>query len=313
MAACLVLMPWTSGSAGFVLSTILTPCLAVYVLQWPGRQATVDSNRPGTQRDLIVSRLIVLALLAVAGLGAWRYHSGLTMAPVSSVSFSDALKGAAIFLGTPIIGTGLGPDRWLFFLVTFLQFVFLAGAGFTVWRAEGATFRAAGLTAFLSAMVVLAVGVGWARSGLSPDYCHASRYVALAAPFALGVYLLAVLAGHRPGLVIQWLMLAAVIAATPSKARVAIQSGERNKGRSSVFERDIRAGMSPEQLAARHRWLNPAFDKSPAYEFHKGQMIAGLKIMRRESIGPFAHLSGASKGPRAASQPNVRPGAEKTR
>jgi hypothetical protein len=294
MAACLVLMPWATGLAGLVLSTILTPCLAFYVLQWPGRQAIRDSIAPGASRASTVTRFIALAFLATAGLGAWRYHSGLTVAPASSVSFSDALKGAAIFLGTPIISSGVGPDRWLFFSITLVQIIFLAGAGFAIWRSEGATFRAAGLLAYLAAMILLAAGIGWGRSGFSPEYCWASRYVALATPFALGVYLLAVLAEHRLGFAMQWLMLAAVLASTPFKARVAIEQGEQNKGRSTVFERDIRAGMSPEQLAARHRWLNSALDKSSAYEFHKEQMIAGLKIMQRKGIGPFAHSSETS-------------------
>jgi hypothetical protein len=290
MAVCLILIPWATGLAGLVVSTILTPCLAVYVLLMPARQAIQDPPRPRARRIWMVTRVVTLALLVMAGLGAWQYLRGLPRANAVSMNLNAALQGAAIFLGSPIIGNGHGPDRWFFFSITLMQFIALAVAGLSVWRTEGATFRAAGLMAFLGAMAALAVGIGWARSGLGPDYCRASRYVALAAPFALGVYLLAVVAGHRLGSGIQWLMLAAVLAATPAKARIAVERGELNKGRSTVFERDIRAGMSPEQLAARHRWLNPALAGSPSYEFHKDQMIAGLKIMRRKAIGPFAHL-----------------------
>jgi hypothetical protein len=298
LGACLVLLPWASGLAGLILSAPLVLFLAASTISRflvRSRPASLESavplgqvpRTPNGQRTRI-SDLMVSACVIVAVAGIWEYCRGMDMSPAAPVTWSDALQGSAIFLSTPLISTGIGPDRWMFFSLT-LGLCLSAGISvLALWWAERFTFRLAGLTTFLAAMIGIALAVGWGRSGISPDYCHSSRYVALATPFVLAVYLSAVLARNRVSSAIQWLMLLAVGAALPSKVTAAIAYAEQHQARSVWFQRDVASGMSPEQLAAspRNRWLNPALDRV-AFEFHKNQMITALKILEQRGIRPF--------------------------
>jgi hypothetical protein len=140
--------------------------------------------------------------------------------------------------------------------------------------------RALGFLAFLGAMLLLALGIGWGRAGFGADAGLQDRYVTLAVPLVCLFYLQGVIYS-RP---IVWrhaqrvlLVLACVLLVV--NCRKGWYYGQTFHGLFARLESDMRAGIPPEALAVRH---GDRLGHAPTAVY-----AAQLEMLREARRGPY--------------------------
>jgi hypothetical protein len=142
--------------------------------------------------------------------------------------------------------------------------------------------RQVGLLLFLTAMLGLAVGVGWGRAGLGATAGHAGRYAVLAAPGLLAVYFLALL--HGPPLLrrlASMALFALVCAGFSLQMMSGREQGRAFVGRVESFTHDLRRGMPAAFLARRYAGV---------ICLREDRFLKYLPLLRQAGIEPFTAL-----------------------
>jgi hypothetical protein len=149
--------------------------------------------------------------------------------------------------------------------------------------------RASGVLVFLGAMISLALGVGWGRSGLGPKQAFLSRYTTPAVPLFVAIYFAWELYGGRVSrpFVRTSLLALACIVLWPNGQLAATQSHLRRRV-VQEFERDLRSGLPASELVDRYqgRW--------PLFPCPKQESLAHLWMLNRAGARPFRHLARSS-------------------
>jgi hypothetical protein len=235
--------------------------------------------------------VVLVASAIVTGVLVILYSVGLESPPDHPPSVGPV---AALTVAGQFLGMGFGPfgqAGWPFTLVAVLALL-----GAAAWRLAGRWKTApdertatAGAAAFLASMVLVSLSVGLTRSGHpvygdGAGYGFASRYATLAAPLLAGTFLIWALPG--PGWLwgrLQALLLVVAVALVPYNARTGLGSGNSLRALEDALMRDIRSGMEPRRVAARH-W--------PWFLCREKEMVAGLEMMKERSYGPYGPRAG---------------------
>jgi len=216
----------------------------------------------------LAAMLFALVIVYFARL-TWQPHDAMPRGPWA------IFVTVAKFLATGL-GRWIAANLWPFsgiLVVVGCAWSFAQLAGVIVRRPEERV-RALGLLAFLGGMLLLALGIGWGRTG----HGLAERYATLAMPLVCLFYLQGVIYS-RP---IVWrhlerglfLLMCVFLAVNCHKA---LYFGQMYRARLAGIERDMRAGIPPEALAVRHgdRLENP------------GELAAGFEMLREARRGPY--------------------------
>jgi hypothetical protein len=140
--------------------------------------------------------------------------------------------------------------------------------------------RASGVAACLGSIATLAIGLGWGRAGTNPMAGFAYQYVTLTAGLAGCVVLTWSLYGPRVvGTIVNTSLLVVLAAMYVDSARAGIAYGEQRAELHERLMRDVRAGATSTELAARH-----GLDMFPD-EHYVGWLLSQL---RAERMPPFA-------------------------
>jgi hypothetical protein len=246
---------------------------------------------------------ITLSLLGKAAGRAQRVRRVLALTALAAILL--ALVAAYFTWPTRLPHHGSSPGTWAVFVTAteFLATSLGIGVAANLWPASGilvlagcaASFaqlcwialrrpeervRALGLLAFLGAMLLMALGVGWGRAGFGADAGMQDRYVTLAMPLLCLFYLQGVIYA-RP---LVWrhveraLLLLACVAIVVN-CRKGWNQGRTFRELFARLESDMRAGIPPEALAVRHG-DRLGFGPIPAY-------AAQLAMLRQARRGPY--------------------------
>jgi hypothetical protein len=147
--------------------------------------------------------------------------------------------------------------------------------------------RGFGMLMFLVAFSGVAFAVGVAR----PGETFPPRYFLIAVPAWWWAYFVFDVYGHA------WMrrlaltgLLSLAVAGSGVGFRVGLEYAKNRDAQLTVFESDLRKGMPPSQLIARHyRTLLPWPEIGGAY-FHD-ELIANFSELRKRRIGPFKSLA----------------------
>ncbi len=273
---CLVLLP-LFGVSGLLLVPALALWLSyVGVLHW-------FSPEPHGKRN----SLLILGLVSVALLLTGLYFLDYQKPPTSIVPSSPGLWAT---LGTSIqflsVSFGLAAAEFWPFSGLGLLSLLLVTAGFlvVVWYTQpGERVRALGFLLFLGAMISLALGIGWGRSGFGDFAGFAPRYVLSAAPVSCCIYFVWGIYGP---LTIRYfaqmcLFILMFLLFYPNTF-LALEYGKDYGRRIQEFERDLLARTPPSILAERY---------SDGIFFRPKELfVAYSRMLRDAGIGPFRFL-----------------------
>jgi hypothetical protein len=164
--------------------------------------------------------------------------------------------------------------------------------GIAAWRGPDRV-RALGLLALLSGFALLAAGIGWGRGHMRTEGAGlATRYVTLLAPLVCLLYCawelcLPVLRARLAQTALLGLLLLLLIPNTLN----GIARAREQWAEFEAVRRDIRAGVSPRELARTHRVLAPPVSEDVAN--------AGLELLRERGLGPYSgvEISGGAHPP----------------
>jgi hypothetical protein len=199
---------------------------------------------------------MILALAALPALLIFWYFSAAE--PILSVA-----AGQTHHLRMPLIGAiqvlsiscgRLGRDLWPFSGLLTVAVLLIAGVSLVVvaCRRPPERLRALGLGLFLAAMLAVALGIGLTRSDLGPTYCLTARYITLACPLALCLYVIALCYGpavHRAGT--RWALVGAMLVITAMYTRNGIHNAADLQLPFLRLERSVRCGLPLTAVAAR--------------------------------------------------------------
>lgn len=142
-----------------------------------------------------------------------------------------------------------------------------------LWR----KWKFSGVAVFVVAMLGLAIGVSYRRSGIDPRYCfQMTRYMDLAAPLLIALFL------TEPRRWLRYAFLAVMIAAFPLQELHGVQYGADLKPRCSILEYDLRhpREFSPQDVVNRHPWIVPTWGERPRTERNNAVTIEGIEALR---------------------------------
>jgi hypothetical protein len=202
------------------------------------------------------ARAAGLLLTALASIGLiFVYKAGMHRLHPPSPSYWVTLRAAFQFF---TMGLGqITPRLW------WVIWPIAAGVlGLTIlallvraFRRSADRLAAVGYLLYLLAFASLAVGIGWGRAGLGDgDPGFAPRYVTLAAPIVCCLYLMWGLGARGPsGSFGEMWCFTLVCALCIANFQEGFACGLAQRGTIKQFERDLKAGMTPEQLAERYQ------------------------------------------------------------
>lgn len=277
-AASLVLLP-LCGMIGLVLVPPLSLWLLIASrLEW---RAGNGNRRAALVVAAGAGASVAIALISLVGLGADSVYRSADVGAILTVAgrFSSGEFGRA-FSGFRLV-------PWPFFMPG-LALVSAAGLIWAIRNREVERGRGVGLLLFLTAMVGLALAMGFGRGGR--DW-HTSavrdHYAILAVPFLLWAYFVwTVYYGSRPvGRFVQMSLLALagvvfVLNLGGGEHRVRTREAEKR------FEQEARAGLSASALAERHRELFWLQDTDAGRLF----VAEGMHTLRRAGVTPFRFI-----------------------
>ncbi len=151
------------------------------------------------------------------------------------------------------------------------------------WNKPTERTRASGLIAIIVSMVGAAIVVGLSRSGLGPGTGLATRYITIACPLLIVVYVSWLVYGSATTKAwVQAGLLVVFCLAIPANVRLARIQGEYHCSRVVHFERGMQAGVPLSQLvqATGHQLLPDAKEMSRL-----------LKMLKSARSGKYAFLN----------------------
>lgn len=278
--ACVILLT-VSHLAGLAYA----PALAL----WLGISGVVLCCS-GKSRDRYTGLFVMfLAAIAVCSVGlALRQYErpGEEGYPASPGLWED-LRTAIQFL---TMGFGHGREYWPYLGGALLGFLLL-DAALLFWALLARPqelVRTLGLLLFLGSAVLLALGVGRARSGFGEMAGLQGRYILLSVPALCGVFLAAEISPVRIiSRFVQVSLLLMSVVLLPANMEHGTGFYQSIRDGTEAFERDIAAGMPPSMLAERNvfflGWNVPA-ESYPEVE----QMLAQrFRELKQAGLGMF--------------------------
>ncbi|WP_435009573.1 hypothetical protein P12x_000831 [Tundrisphaera lichenicola] len=151
------------------------------------------------------------------------------------------------------------------------------------WRREPeGRMRTTWLVAATGAIGSLALGIGSGRAGMGDRIGFEPRYVTLAAPAMVMVYLAWLNAGRSMGRFSQMTLFTLACLATWPDAEAMIEAAREQRSASSELAADIARGLPPSRLIARHiGFLHTSHD----------ELGTGMALLKRARLGMYANLA----------------------
>jgi hypothetical protein len=245
-------------------------------------------------------RALGLALLMTAsGAVAW-YLTGYVRPTHIPPPPSASAIGATTL---EVCGLVIEPVGWTYGWVAGLVVMMLSAAtvvllGTTARRSPNERPRAFGLSAVLSSILIVALSVGYSRSGLGPGSGWCSRYITIAMPLLGVVYFAWLLYGSGAARrAIHIGLLALVCAGIPAQAEFARAIGA---GRRVLYQR-IEAGL--QRGLPRSRVVDLAF---PDLLAERDRLGACFQMLKEARVGKFGSMSDDRQATRPPSPTRVR-------
>jgi hypothetical protein len=271
---CLVLLP-LCGANGVALVPAFALWLAYAGLSaWRSGQA--GARRVGMTALALAGAGLVLVGLYFHGLQPYQMHppsAGPWASLLTAVQFLSAgFFGVTAVLQWPRSGV----------LAVVLLLATAAVPAWVAWKRPAERLRALGLLAVLAALVALASGLGWGRSGVIAGVGFAPRYLTLPVPIACALYFVCVLYGpprvRRLGPLA--LLLAAAVLLVPNMREGRLGAVTRSAWK-EPFERDLLAGAPPLVLGEDH---------SHFLYWSEARMAEGLRMLQRAGVGRYRDM-----------------------
>jgi len=240
---CLVLLP-LSGPAGM----LLLPALALWlgcmaVLQW-------RSGEPSGRNKGLLLLVLVSMATGVAGLYLVGYEIG-TGGPLTP-GLRATLRASAEYLSMSVghVAATIWPYSGYGILgLLLLTAIALLKVGLQQPRER---FRAFGLGCFMGGNFLIALGIGFGRSGFGYGAGLQPRYLALAFPMLCGVYFIWMLGRDRSHRVAQMALFALMCTMFLPNLQATLAQARYYGNQMDAFDKDLLAGMPAVALAERH-------------------------------------------------------------
>jgi hypothetical protein len=152
--------------------------------------------------------------------------------------------------------------------------------------------RAIGLLLFVGAVVALLAGIAHSRSLMAQTASPANRYTSIGALLYLGLFLLALLAPGAWAARLQIALGMLVLSAAPGSYALGRDFGATLSARLQPVFEDVRAGVSPADLAERHWERVLCFGGTRRLARQMSQLCDA-------QAGPYRFLRSASSTPHA--------------
>jgi hypothetical protein len=274
-AGILLLLLPLCGANGLVFG----PPMAMWLLvcAWEARK----TNRPWA-----LMGLFAILVAALCGFYFVSYHPpSMPSRKGAAECLHIALEFLSCGLGRPL--TQPSEDWWYLWAGAIVSCIVVwALACARTWRRQHhERCRAFGLACFLGALVGLAVGLGWGRSGFGVGTGYSRRYITLAAPVVCCGYFV-VLLYFRP----VWsrifqagLFAAALLMLYPNTRRGLMEAQSLHDNKMARFLTDLRSGHPPMVLA--QRYTRPPL--SLALPQQQRIVTEALAMLARAGIGEF--------------------------
>jgi hypothetical protein len=265
----LVLLPLSSGG-GLAMLPPLVLWLAVYLGWgwWSGR------DTGGLERAMGLTGLMACSGLVVLYLGTSVRPSHVPLPPSLWAVWSSTREFLSLVL-VPYLDRG----GWIALILIGVTLTWLVIVGV---RRPMERPRAAGLAAVMLGLLILALTVGWSRSGLGPGSGRGPRYVTLSAPLLSAVYVAWLIYGHGPARrAVHLGLLVAVCLSIPFQARVAWSLGEPRRQFYQRLERQMKSGMPGSQIVAQ---ACPSLYPDPEFAYQC------FRMLKRARIGRFTYF-----------------------
>jgi len=262
---------------------VYAPALAGWLvllgwLRWSG-------GAPGARAHALA--LWICAALAVSLVPL--YFVGLTTTVQGRPEPMATLKAMVSFLAQ-----GFGPASPAFKPVSYLVVFAIGASGVVVLLLalrSGETAsreRALALLFFLAGAVGLALSVGVARPEMQ---IFPPRYYLQAVPALVCIYLAWDLLGRpRAGALVRTLLVVAALACSGLNYAAALDYARMRAHGWTAFAEDLRQGLPPSVLIARHQRTHMPFPEGGGAYFHGG-LAQGMDTLRRAGVGLFAGLT----------------------
>ena len=270
----LVLLPLCGGS-GIVLLPPLVLWLGVFLgsAWWSGIRQSGWTRTSGI--------LLLLLCSVVVGFYLWGYQKPAQHPYPRSVK--EVLSTTTEYLSLVICPR---LDRYwpaAGLLVMGLITVTLMRLAAVCWNKPTERTRASGLIAIIVSMVGMAIVVGLSRSGLGPGTGLATRYITIACPLLIAVYVSWLVYGSAATKAwVQAGLLVVFCLAIPANVRLARLQGEYHRSLYVRFERGMQAGVPLSQLVS---------DLSQKLYPNPKDMSRLLKMLKSARNGKYALLN----------------------
>jgi hypothetical protein len=267
--ACLALLP-LCGASGVAL----VPALSLWLSIVAASQWRADGPSARVALGWTIAALFILLLYSRGYGGSAR--------PATADGWGSLAKTTIEFLSLVV-----GPSAallWPYSGLAVVAALALTGALLTgaLVREPAERLRAFGLLCFLGAMISLAIGVAWGRTGTIRLAGFADRYVTLAVPLACAISLCwQIYGGAVSSRLVPMILLVGMCVLVWPNSRAGLEHGRANRASAASLRRDIDAGLPLYKLVRRYTpFLYPSQDV----------LEANLTMMRRHGIRQFAAL-----------------------
>jgi hypothetical protein len=289
IGTALVLLPLCGGS-GMAMLPPLVLWLAGYLAfgWWSGRD-------PGPW----VRAIGVALLMAAAATVAWYLAGYRTPAHIPPPPSASAI-GATML---EVCGLVIEPVGLRYWRIAGLSVILLSAAtvvllGIAAWRSPHERPRALGLLAILTSILIVALAVGYSRSGLGPGTGRCCRYITIVMPL-LGVVYIAWLL-YAPVLArraIHVALLALICAGIPEQARFARRVGSFRRGLYCRVEAALQRGLP------RSRVVDLAY---PVLFPQRSELSTSFQLLKEGRVGKFRYMSDDRHAARPDDQVRVK-------
>jgi hypothetical protein len=284
---CLACLP-LCGAGGAVMTPFFSLWLASIAI-W---------KRPAPGKGLLHLLFAVLAV-CITGLCFAGYHRPPDVPPSAGLLAIATVAGRFIAMSIGPVACSFWPIALLFVAGVFLASFWPLGRAWE--RNPEERLRITGLLLIPVAMLALAISVGYGRSGYADgrDYIGLMpQYSTAGAPLLCGIYLIWEIAAADGGTIrilrfptpapslvrfVRALLFIVMTILLPFNTRIGLGSGKAIRELESKLTRDIRTGLSPREVAARH-W--------PWFYCSEKRMALRMEILKQVSAGPYRPAPG---------------------
>lgn len=263
---------------------------------WLGYAGLVRRGESGKSAVLQGNTMLAFAGLSLLLLGLYFVGYQRPSYHPASAGWISSLKVAMQF-----VSVGIGPAGgigWPFATEwpvagTFIVGGCVASAVFlcvSAWRFPSQRVGIFGLLSFLLSTLLLAMAIGWGRSGMDPTAGFSFRYVTPAVLPLLGLYYTWGVYGPRPvGRLVQFSLFAVVCGAFLLNCQDGRTRARQGHDERAPIVEKIRSGTPPSEIAARHRQMlnSPKTEERLTVLEIEEQLTDWLKMLREARMGPY--------------------------